>query len=307
MVIAIEGYIHDTTRHPLTGIPVKTFLHRKRLPDSPLTSSSEITDHRGYFKIIPKIRNVRDVNSNVYIVVVDQSREFLSVRDRQNRYKREQFFDRMEWRSGVICNLNTMIEIIANKHPLPTISEYDTVVIGSGFGGTIVSLAIANMYKKKNVKSRVCIIERGQWWISHETHDSDPIRSFLNKNNMSFNTYSYPNDINGMLTAIGNSRFINNVQGLYDFRVLKNVNIIAGSGVGGGSLVYFNVTEEPDEVVYQNWPTEHDENIPPLKRFFRFAENFIGVNSIITTIFSSSSILFLSSLDIAGSLSNIGK
>jgi cholesterol oxidase len=283
MVIAIEGYIRDTERHPLTGIPVKAFLHRKRLPDSSLTSSPEITDHKGYFKIIPKLRNVRNINSNVYIVVIDQSREFNSIRDRQSRYRRERFFNRTEWRSGVICNLNLVIEIIANKHPLPSISEYDTVVIGSGFGGTIVSLAIAKMYKKKNVKSRVCIIERGQWWISHELHDSDPIRSFLIKNNMPFNTYSYPNDINGMLTAIGNSRFINKLQGLYDFRVLKNVNIIAGSGVGGGSLVYFNVTEEPDEVVYQNWPTVHNENIPPLKQFFQFAGNFIGVNSINTT------------------------
>ena len=54
-------------------------------------------------------------------------------------------------------------------------AEYDSVVIGSGFGGTIVSLAIAKMYKGKNENKRVCILERGQWWISHELPDSNAI------------------------------------------------------------------------------------------------------------------------------------
>ena len=38
-------------------------------------------------------------------------------------------------------------------------------------------------------------------------------------------------------------------RGLYDYRISSKVHTIAGSGVGGGSLVYTNVTEEPDESV----------------------------------------------------------
>jgi cholesterol oxidase len=96
---------------------------------------------------------------------------------------------------------------------------------------------------------------------------------------MPFNTWTYPNDMKGMLTAIGNSRAVNSVEGLYDFKKMRNVNIISGSGVGGGSLVYFNITEKPDSNVYENWPTEHDGN-PSLDEYFLVAERFIGVNPI---------------------------
>ena len=99
---------------------------------------------------------------------------------------------------------------------------------------------------------------------------------------MPFNTWAYPNDIKGMLAAIGNSRAVNKVQGLFDVKQLKNVNVIVGSGVGGGSLVYFNITERPPRIVYENWPTEHDGD-PSLDEFFPLAEKFIGVNPITTT------------------------
>ena len=62
---------------------------------------------------------------------------------------------------------------------------------------------------------------------------------------------------------------------------MKNVNIISGSGVGGGSLVYFNLTVKPEHNVYENWPTEHDGN-PSLDEYFPVAEQFLGVNTITT-------------------------
>lgn len=168
------------------------------------------------------------------------------------------------------------------QDPISIPAEYDSVVIGSGFGGTIASIAIAKMYKGKNEDKRVCILERGQWWISHELPDSNTFRSFLVRNNMPFSTWAYPNDIKGMLAAIGNSRAINRVQGLFDLRQLKNVNVILGSGVGGGSLVYFNLTQKPERVVYENWPTERDGG-PCLDEFYPLAEEFIGVSPITTT------------------------
>ena len=54
------------------------------------------------------------------------------------------------------------------------------------------------------------------------------------------------------------------------------------SGVGGGSLVYSNVTEEPEESVYTNWPTQSDGN-QGLENYFDRAFRFIGVNPIPTT------------------------
>ena len=285
-MVVIEGYIRNSLGQPLTRIPVEAFQYNP-LGDLTLTSIPEVTDNDGYFKIIPQ-KDVDESNSNVYIVVTDESKKFVSVRDRRSRYKRKEFFsvegfNGWKWRGEAISNLNNIVEVIVTQHRIPVPTDYDSVVIGSGFGGTVVSLAIAKMYKMKNENNRVCMLERGQWWISHEIPDSNPLRTFLVKNNMPFSTWAYPNDFKGMLAAIGNSRFVNKVQGVYDFKQLRNVYVIAGSGVGGGSLVYFNITEKPERAVYQGWPTEHDGSNTSLDEFYPLAEKFIGVNPITTT------------------------
>jgi hypothetical protein len=282
----IEGYITNSLGEPLTRIPVEAFQYNP-LGDLTLTSIPVVTDNGGYFKIIPQ-KNVEESNSNVYIVVTDESKKFVSVRDRRSRYKRKEFFsvegfNGWKWRGEAISNLNNIVEVVVTQHRIPVPTDYDSVVIGSGFGGTVISLAIAKMYKMKNENNRVCMLERGQWWISHEIPDSNPLRTFLVKNNMPFSTWAYPNDFKGMLAAIGNSRFVNKVQGVYDFKQLRNVYVIAGSGVGGGSLVYFNITEKPERAVYQGWPTEHDGSNTSLDEFYPLAEKFIGVNPITTT------------------------
>jgi len=284
-MVAIEGHVHNSAGQPLVGISVEAF-QNNLFGQSNLTSSPEITNNNGYFKIIPQ-KNIDEMNSNVYIVVTDESKKFVSVRDRRSRYKRKEFssiegINGWKWKGESISNLNNVIEIVVAQDGKPVPAEYDSVVIGSGFGGTVVSLAIAKKYKAENARNRVCILERGQWWINDEIAASDSYRTFLVNNNMPFGTWAYPNDIRGMMAAIGNSRFINRIQGLYDFKQLRNVNIIAGSGVGGGSLVYFNVTEKPAPTVYQNWPTESDGNIS-LNEFYPLAEKLIGVNPISTT------------------------
>lgn len=91
---------------------------------------------------------------------------------------------------------------------------------------------------------------------------------------------------------------------------MRNVHVITASGVGGGSLVYTNVTEKPDASVYKDWPTQSD-NFPldtkysyndiygeeeaknfvenpvdadkKIFDYFDLAENYIGVNRITTT------------------------
>src|SRR5215207_3395007 len=287
-MVIIEGYVHDSAgqQQPLVGLPVEAF-QQNLLGDLSLTAFPQFTNDEGFFKIIPQI-NINETSSNVYIVVTDESKRFVSVRDRHSRYKRKEFLSvggtyGWKWRGQIITNLNNIIQIVVKQDRISIPAEYDSIVIGSGFGGTIVSVAIAKMYKGKNEDKRVCILERGQWWISHEIPDSNAFRTFLVKNNMPFSTWAYPNDIRGMLAAIGNSRAINKVQGLFDLKQLKNVNVIVGSGVGGGSLVYFNITEKPDRIVYENWPTEHDGVGPSLDKFYSLAENLIGVNPVTTT------------------------
>jgi GMC oxidoreductase len=85
-------------------------------------------------------------------------------------------------------------------------------------------------------------------------------------------------------------QFLNTIRivdrrGLYDFRISSKVHTIAGSGVGGGSLVYTNVTEEPDESVIDSWDSQLKLgiNYSNLSKYFDMARGWIGVNKIATT------------------------
>ena len=159
-MVAIEGHVHNSAGQPLVGISVEAF-QNNLFGQSNLTSSPEITNNNGYFKIIPQ-KNIDEMNSNVYIVVTDESKKFVSVRDRRSRYKRKEFssiegINGWKWKGESISNLNNVIEIVVTQDGKPAPAEYDSVVIGSGFGGTVVSLAIAKKYKAENAGNRVCI------------------------------------------------------------------------------------------------------------------------------------------------------
>ena len=58
------------------------------------------------------------------------------------------------------------------------LNRCEAVVIGSGFGGTIVSLSLVNQLHEEDKsvsdsnKRKVIVLERGQWWISHEVPKS---------------------------------------------------------------------------------------------------------------------------------------
>ncbi len=90
-MVVIEGYIQDLAGQPIIGAPVEAF-QRNPLGDLNLTSLPEVTDNKGYFKIIPQ-RDIDETNSNVYIAITDELKKFVSVRDRYSRYKKEDFFD----------------------------------------------------------------------------------------------------------------------------------------------------------------------------------------------------------------------
>src|SRR5215213_10118166 len=299
----IEGYIRDSNDIPLKSVRVDVF---RRLPTGDLiliAPPAFITGPDGHFEI-PLSQDIPIKNSQIYLAITDSTGRFTSVRDNQSRYKKEEFFSPegkgLKWRGEVISNLNNVVNVVVvlEKRKIP--ERYEAVVIGSGFGGTITSLTLANKYemdgedKEKSLKRRVCILERGQWWVSHEmptpdaanngTIDGEPtLRGYLTKNDMPYGTWAYPDNTKGLLNLFGNSRPINNLKGVYDYKAMRNVHIISASGVGGGSLVYTNVTEEPDSSVYQDWATQNDGKPPLSPEYFEMASRFIGVNSIITT------------------------
>jgi choline dehydrogenase-like flavoprotein len=182
------------------------------------------------------------------------------------------------------------------------VNQCETVVIGSGFGGTIISLSLANKFVADSTppgseKKKIVLLERGQWWVSHElpsspgSHEFEKvgeqkkgIREFLQANDMPYRTWPYPDNINGLSQFLNTVRILDR-RGLYDYRISSKVHTLAASGVGGGSLVYTNVTEKPQKIVLDSWDSNlnlgiNDDN---LKQYFEMARGFIGVNKIVTT------------------------
>lgn len=111
-------------------------------------------------------------------------------------------------------------------------SYYDTVVVGSGYGGAIAAARLAEQGQ------RVCLLERGR-----ELHPGE-----------------YPSRLWEALTKfqirIRGFR-IGSRSALFDFRFGSGVSALVGAGLGGTSLINANVCVEPDEHVWDSsWPAE---------------------------------------------------
>src|SRR5215472_6226424 len=108
-------------------------------------------------------------------------------------------------------------------------SQYDIVIIGSGYGGAITAarLASANL----NPPRSICILERGKEWQPGD----------------------YPEQPFDVLREVRSDR---NPLGLYELLDYPDISVIKGSGLGGTSLINANVAICPDREVFEqfNWP-----------------------------------------------------
>lgn len=101
---------------------------------------------------------------------------------------------------------------------------YDAVVIGSGFGGGVNACRLAEAGRS------VCVLERGRRWGRQD----------------------FPRTTGQVARAFWNDRDF----GLLDYRAFRKIDVIQASGVGGGSLVYFNVHLRTPPEVFRDprWP-----------------------------------------------------
>ena len=89
-------------------------------------------------------------------------------------------------------------------------AAYDVVVVGSGFGGAITGCRLAEAGRS------VCILERGKRWGKTE----------------------FPRSTG----EVAKSFWVQNESlGFLEYNAFRRIDVIRGSGVGGGSLHYFNV------------------------------------------------------------------
>lgn len=147
---------------------------------------------------------------------------------------------------GVFGKLTYFILETAMKPNNP--NTYDVIIIGSGFGGSTAALRLTEK------GYRVLVLEAGRRFNDEDfPHTSWNIRSFL------------------WAPALG-------CFGIQRISLLKNVMVLSGAGVGGGSLVYANTLYVPPGQFYEDpqWKdiTDWKSELAP---YYQLAQEMLGV------------------------------
>jgi cholesterol oxidase len=126
--------------------------------------------------------------------------------------------------------------------------DYDVVVVGSGFGGSVSALRLSEK------GYRVGVIEAGRRWDA----------SSFPSSNWSFRRFVWAPRL-GM-------------HGIQRITLLKDVLVLSGAGVGGGSLVYANTLYEPPDAFYADpaWADLADWKVE-LAPHYAQAKRMLGV------------------------------
>lgn len=132
---------------------------------------------------------------------------------------------------------------------MPMKHDFDYIVIGSGFGGSVSALRLAEK------GYRVCVIERGKRYRP---------RDFATSNWQLWKWLWMP------------KLFLRGIQCL---TLLKNSLVLTGSGVGGGSLGYCAVLLEPPDPFFQDpqWAGLEKDWRTVLAPFYQTARKMLGV------------------------------
>ena len=123
--------------------------------------------------------------------------------------------------------------------------RYDCVVIGSGFGGAVTACRLAQAGRS------VAVLERGRRWGKED----------------------FPRTVGQVARSFWDER---ETYGMLGYKAFKNVDVIQGVGVGGGSLHYFNVgLRAPQEILEQPaWPASVTRST--LDPYYELAEYMLG-------------------------------
>jgi cholesterol oxidase len=124
---------------------------------------------------------------------------------------------------------------------------FDYIIIGSGFGGSVASMRLS----EKGYK--VLVLEKGRRYTSDQFPESDwNLKKFL------------------WIPFLG-------WKGILQLKFFKQMFVLSGSGVGGGSLVYANALMEPEQGIFKekDWPKQHDW-YSILKPFYNTGRRMLG-------------------------------
>ena len=161
-MIEVKGIIHDSNNQPIRGVIIEAFERSAFANLDRILAPAVSSDPTGSFSIVP-VSNIQPNVQNIYLVITDSNKKFTSVKDRQNRFSKViDFQGNVKWKSDNLDDIgNIDITISLQPRKLPD-SKYEAVVIGSGFGGTITSLTLANKFKEDGEGKKVCNYQSAQ-------------------------------------------------------------------------------------------------------------------------------------------------
>lgn len=140
--------------------------------------------------------------------------------------------------------------------------DYEAIVIGSGFGGSINFCRLAQKWG-----NQVLLLERGRRY---------PMASFARSPKQIADSFW---SIDG--NAVKRPKHIQDkkLRGLFDIRNYKKMDAVISAGLGGGSLIYANVFLEPPAHVFeQGWPAAINQDT--LQPYYRVAKQVLGARPV---------------------------
>lgn len=142
--------------------------------------------------------------------------------------------------------------------------DFDVVIVGSGYGGSIAAHALAG-WTPKGGNFRVCLLERGKEYLA----GSFPGRGA---------------DLPGFVrfATRGATRQRGIFDGLYDVRCSDDAVAVVANGLGGGSLINAGVLETPIESIFKEarWPDAIRRNPRSVIRAIRLLRRLLGPREI---------------------------
>ncbi|WP_020405582.1 GMC oxidoreductase [Hahella ganghwensis] len=131
---------------------------------------------------------------------------------------------------------------------------YDVVVVGSGFGGAITACRLAQAGRS------VCILEKGRRWGRTE----------------------FPRGPSEVSTRAlwDPAEKRQRQQGFIEYLPFRNMDVVQGIGVGGGSLHYFNVHIQPPAFIFDSpqWP--ESITFKAMRPYYRVTADMLGARGI---------------------------
>lgn len=118
------------------------------------------------------------------------------------------------------------------------VEEHRVLVVGSGFGGGVSALRLAQ------AGVPVVVLERGRRWPSGPDSDTFPSATAPDERALWFR---------GAPEVFGHPVDLPRFTGLLEASVGQNMTAVVPTGVGGGSLIYQGMALQPTEELFSDW------------------------------------------------------